>query len=283
MKAESGEQDQSVKEKTAEEYKVLLAIMMGFIDDFYENPLLYMTHTELMEQRTVDILNYAFTGYGKTFDEAMEIIRNTDISDLTDDQIQERQMLIDLTDNLINFAVAEEHQVLMEMQQDAEDADDKDEFISLATGTFSKFNKTYATVENDDVLFAMGLAAEWALFEDNQIIEFKTQGDERVRASHQALDGLRYRKNSFPAALVPPIAHGCRCFLINTGSTDGRKLTNKANVGELISAAGDPTFKNNVATSGMMFSEEHPYFSISSSNSKILSSTVRKIKIRLGL
>lgn len=256
---------------------------MAFLSDFYENPELYMTHTDLMEQRARFALNYAFKGYGKTFDEAIEIIQTADVSDWSQDQIEERKMLIELTDNLINFAVAEEHQALVEMKQDKEDSESYDEFVTLATGTFAKYNKQYSRIENEDIFFALSLAYEFNLFGSEDIIEFKTQGDERVRASHQILDGIRYRKSQFPAGLVPPIAHGCRCYLINTGSVDGRKLTNKPNIDDLIATAGDPTFKYNVATSGKIFSEDHPYFEISSSNSKILSSTVRKIKRRIGV
>lgn len=261
----------------------LLAILMGFIEDLYESPSLYMTNTDLMEHRARNVLNYAFIGYGITFDAAMDIINKKDISELSVQQIEERDMLINMVDNLINFAVVEEHQALEEIKADKEDSENYEEFVTLATGTFAKYNKTYAFMENSDILFALGIAAKWVNYDTNQIIEYKTQGDERVRDSHQALDGLRYRKKDFPAALVPPIAHGCRCYTINTGWTDGRKLTNKNNVDDLIKAAGDSTFKYNVATSGIMFSEDHPYFAVSNENSHILKNTVRKIKRRIGI
>jgi len=256
---------------------------MGFLADFYDNPYLYFTHTELMTKRAEFLLNHAFYGYGISFDDAIEIIKNDDTSTLTSDEAEQRDMLIGLTDNLIDFSVAEQHQALLEMAADRDDSSDYDEFVSLATGTFSKFNKTYAGIENSDVVFALGLAAEWVNYEENDIIQFTTQGDERVRQSHEALDGLRYRKKDFPAALVPPIAHACRCYLLDLKSTDGRKLTNKSNVDELISAAADPTFKHNVATSGKMFSEDHPYFQVSSGYAKQLAISARKIKRSFGI
>lgn len=256
---------------------------MGFIEDFYNNPALYFTHTELMEQKAMNALNYAFTGYGKTFDEAMEIVKDEDTTNLSPKEIEERDMLVGLVDNLVFFSVAQEHQALIEMAEDAKEADSLDEFKTMAIGTFAKYNKTYANIENGDILFALGLAAEWHNFETNEIIGFHTQGDERVRVSHSLLNGLRYRKSQFPPALMPPIAHGCRCYLVSTGSTDGRKLTNKQNADELIDSAVDPTFKGNVAVSGTMFSDEHPYFTIKSNYSKALGISVKKIKTRLGL
>lgn len=267
-----------IKERTSEEYLALLAILDRFLVDFYNYPTKYISHTELMRERALNALKYAFEGYGITFDKAMDIIRNEETDDLTVKQLEERDMLVGLVDNIVYFSVAEEYQALSEMREDRETVDNPDDFMALAIPTFAKFNKTYSTVENGDILFAMGIAATWMGYESNEIIEYKTQGDERVRDSHNALDGIRYRKKDFPASLVPPIAFGCRCYLVNTNSTDGRILTNKSNVDELIDAAADPAFKYNVGVNGMMFSEAHPYFQIDSDHFDELNFVVDDIK-----
>lgn len=283
VSAESTKEDAEIRERSKEEYKEMMAILTLFIDDFYDNPSLYITHTDLAEQRVRFVLTHAFEGYGMTFDQAIGIVANTETDLLSPAELEERTMLINMVDNLVNFSVAAEHQALLEMQSDRTDADDKEEFIAMAHGTFAKYNKTYAGTENADVHYAMSMALAWAAMDENEIIEFNTQGDERVRASHATLHGLRYRKNQFPAALVPPIDHSCRCFLLNLGSTDGRRLTNKSNSDELIATASNPTFKMNPATSGVIFSESHSYFTVEESFAKELAKTVRKIKIRLGL
>jgi len=284
VQAEASKNDlDGIKDITNDEYVTLLAILRGFLEDFYNNPSLYMTHTELMEQRAVFALNHAFNGYGLSFERAMNIVKLENNDGLTDIQIEERDMLIGLIDNIINFSVAAEHQTLMSISEDREKSVDMEEFMITAINTFSKYNKTYAGIENEDIFFALGLAAEWLRFDAETILQFTTQGDERVRDSHNAINGLRYRKKDFPAALIPPIDHGCRCYLIDTGSTDGRKLTNKPNVSKLIDDATNPAFKYNVATSGQMFGEDHPYFEIGSSYLSILGATVTKIKSNLGL
>lgn len=236
-----------------------------------------------MYGRALNAINYAFAGYGLTFDAAIDIIKEKDISKLTQEQMKDRQLLIKAVDNLIDFSIAEEYQTLSEMKKNAKDSDNSDEFRDLAIATFSKFNKQYSFIENGDILFAMGVAKEWQSFEENEIIEYRTQGDERVRASHEALDGLRYRKSEFPEALVPPIAHACRCYLWNTGSTDGRKLTNVHDLDEKLSLAVDPTFMNNVGESGKIFSEYHSYFDVKEKHVKELAKISLKIKKELGI
>lgn len=266
------------QEKTDEEYKILLALFVDLISDFYEDPELFYVHSEIMLLRATNLLNHAFSGYGKNMDDVKKLIKEKDTAKMSRKELDERNMFMGLIDNLISFAVAEEYQAFKEIQADAEESESEDEFEDMAIGTFAKYNRQYAAVENADVLFALGIASEYITTESEEIIEFKTQGDERVRASHAALDGLRYRKSEFPDALVPPIEWACRCYLVNTGSTDGRTLTNRSGVPALLAAASLSIFKNNVAKDGVMFSEDHPYFEVDSEHEKELADMTSKIK-----
>ena len=84
-----------------------------------------------------------------------------------------------------------------------------------------------------------------------------TQGDERVRAWHLSLEGITYPKQEFPAELIPPIEHGCRCFLLTQSSASNV-------IGELDSKVHsiniNPVFKESLALKGKIFSQEHSYF-----------------------
>lgn len=59
-------------------------------------------------------------------------------------------------------------------------------------------------------------AAAWVESEDDGLwgYEYKTAGDERVRDSHAALDGVRYPRNhAFWERFAPPNGWNCRCGL----------------------------------------------------------------------
>ena len=281
IKSVAKSDQKSKNKKTDENYKKLLATLIAFLDDFYEHPTLYFTHTDLSQQRALDTLQFAFIGYGYTFDEAIDVINEADTSNWSAEQLERKRVLEGLVDNLIYFAVAEEHQVLMEMQKDKSESESYGEFKELAMKTFEKYNKTYARVEDAAILFALGAAKKWNSYKNEDIIQYTTQRDERVRESHAILDGIRYRKSQFPEALVPPIDWGCRCYLINTGSTDGRTLTNKPNMEQIIKDNSNSAFKYNVGVSGQMFSEEHPYFNVKTEFLDTLRLTATKIKRRI--
>lgn len=116
----------------------------------------------------------------------------------------------------------------------------------------------YATVENNDVLYAAGIASWWSIQADETMITFMTQGDERVREWHLSLEGITYPKRNFPPELIPPIEFSCRCYLM-TDSTISRVTTSIPSI-EDIKKTVNPVFSESLATGGRIFSEAHRYF-----------------------
>jgi hypothetical protein len=56
------------------------------------------------------------------------------------------------------------------------------------------------------------LADRGTLDPDQVLVEFHTQEDDRVRPSHEALDGTVWAPGD-PVAPAPPLDYGCRCFV----------------------------------------------------------------------
>lgn len=269
--------DDEIREKTQDEYVVLMDVLQDFLEDFFVDPEQYITQEELMQERAVFALNWAFSGYGITLEDAVEKIRNTKTGILTLEQINEREMFLDVIDNLVDFAVAEEYQMLQEIQDEMYDVEDYDAFLELSEDTCKKYNSTYASVENADIMFSMGVAATLMAMGANQILTYTTQGDERVRDSHRALEGISYPKSQFPAELIPPIDWGCRCYLTESGDSS-LVADNPSNVDELIEKSVNPIFKSHPAVDGKVFSDAHPYFNVKLAHIPLLKEVSSKIK-----
>lgn len=225
-------------------------------------------------------IKHALDGFGMTFDEAMELIRNAE--SLTDEQREQRDILIAAYDNIIDFAVAEEYQMVSEFPEiDEEDEDEElaEELEEELELIFTKYNKRYANTENMDIEYAMIMAAVISKYSNDTVLMYSTMGDERVRPWHQQFDGFTALKSRFPAWLIPPIEHGCRCFLIE------EQLSSM--VGDVRAAIEvtpeppewfDPTFKESVALKGRIFSDEHPYFQIDIQHQDRLLEIAQRIK-----
>jgi hypothetical protein len=180
----------------------------------------------------------------------LEIIKNHNnfTSEL---ERRQRDILLAGIDNLIDFAAAEEYRMMEELIGHSDF-----DTVEIYEPVFERYNLIYAGVENGDVLHAATIAAWWITLENETLVTFMTQGDERVRAWHLSHEGISYPKREFPPELIPPIESGCRCFLITdsyssvSGAVKKKESKNSIN----------PIFKESLAIGGRIFSEEHPYF-----------------------
>ncbi|MGL5692211.1 MAG: phage minor head protein [Bacteroidales bacterium] len=275
----STDKEKKIREQSKDDYKKLFAILESFLEDFFDDPEQYVTQEEIMEERALQILSYAFAGYGLTLEEAIEKIKKSDIGILTENQIAERKMLMEVLDNLVDFAVSEQYQMLRELESDADEFDEYDDFFVEASKTSEKFNSTYASIENADSWYAMGMALAWASMSNGSIITYYTQGDERVRDSHRAFDGVSYTKSEFPAELMPPIDWACRCYLVES-SDYGLLGKNPSDIDEMISSTVNPIFKKPYQN-GAIFGSTHPYFDVYEKDVDDLKAMVTKIKNNL--
>lgn len=169
----------------------------------------------------------------------------------TDRERRERDILVAGIENMIDFAAAEEYAMLCELPANLEEKEHPQyEHI------FERYNGPTARQENLDVRYAAAMAAWWIGISEQSVLMFMTQGDERVRPWHASLEGVSYPKREFPAELIPPLEHGCRCYLTTAGFGAVSGMVREP----LSEAHINPTFRESLCRGGRIFSAEHPYF-----------------------
>ena len=125
-----------------------------------------------------------------------------------------------------------------------------------AEDIFAMFNYRFATTENSDVYYSMAIASAWNDFDSMTSLTYTTQGDERVRDSHRALEGLTYLKRDFPEALIPPIDFRCRCYLVESSDALASRR-NPDDAYDRINSAVNPIFATTAAKSGRILFEKN--------------------------
>lgn len=236
------------------------------------------TLEDLMYERAEIGIKHALDGFGISFDDAVELMRNA--TNLTDEQREQRDIIIAAIDNIVDFSVAEEYQMVNEFPEieDIEDDELSDEVMEELEAIFTKYNKTYATTENLDIEYAMIVAAVISRYGSDTVLMYMTMGDERVRPWHRQYEGFTAPKSRFPAWLIPPIEHRCRCFLVEDTVSVLGKMNAKADVPLTPPEWFNPTFKESVALKGRIFSDEHPYFQIEAQHEDKLLEIAQRIK-----
>ena len=224
---------------------------------------------DIVTLRCSFLIDKAITGLRIDFNEALNILKNNNAG-LTEKDKQIREVLVAAIDNLVDFSIAEEFQMVKELPDEI-DLNDIDKYEEIC----EKYNFTYANQENNDVLYAASIASWWIDIPSNTIITYMTQGDERVRASHLSLEGLSFPKNEFPSDLIPPIDYACRCYLMSNGFESYVLASlNKVYSSQIV----NPIFSESLATAGRIFSDKHPYFKIPQNKHEKLHEVGKRIK-----
>lgn len=206
---------------------------------------------EIITLRAAFLIDRALAGLRLDLDEALDILRNFNGLVTRKEQLQ-REILVAAVENLIDFAVHEEYAMMKELPEHPGEADRES-----CEDICEKYNRIYAGSENEQVLFAASIAAWWLSVDENAMVTYMTQGDERVRAWHLSLEGLSYPKREFPAELIPPIEWGCRCFLVSDGLAS---VHAEAKAKKHPTLHTDPVFRESLAVGGKIFSSAHRYF-----------------------
>lgn len=265
------------KERHKEEFLALLTIFEKLLESIPDDLEQWEVMEELMALRADFAIHHALRGFDIEYDEALELLRMAD-DGLSEIDKARRNVIVSAIDNLIDFAVAEEYQMAMELP----DLDDLDEDeVEEALEVFAEYNDRYANIENKDVEYAMIIAAQLVALSDNTMLTYMTQGDERVRPWHLQYEGYSAPKSHFPAWLIPPIEHACRCYLVEDNIVG--KLADVQNATVRMPDMPEwfnPTFKECVAMGGRIFSDEHPYFQIDELHKQTLQSIADRIKLK---
>jgi len=125
------------------------------------------------------------------------------------------------------------------------------------------YNEQALSAEYSNALAQGQMAVKWQDFEalgKDAWLEYRTAGDDRVRASHAALDGIIQKIDSpFWNRAYPPNDWGCRCTVIPADQpADAMTEKEAGSIGK--KSVGNPLFENNVGKSKIIYKDDHPYF-----------------------
>jgi len=279
----------SDEEKAAQEkeYKSLLALFIAMLKNLDKESSLEEDFEALATLRAQFAMNHAFAGFKIDNEKAIQLLKSIGDESLTDLDKKKRDRLVAAVENLVDFSVAEEYQVLQDTLNAYDiygDVDfNDDEMMEMYEDICSHYNKKYAYVENKDIEYSMGIALWWILQSDNVYLTYMTQNDDRVRPWHFALQGFTARKSEFPQWMIPPIEWRCRCFL---ESSDGGVYAKAPNIHDVMAKTDIPekpkeldgVFDESIAKCGRIFGKAHPYFKIDKKDAKWLKEVAKRIK-----
>ncbi len=268
---------ESDEERDEDELLALQAIFQRLLEAIKADEGQWEVLEELMALRAQQLIGRALQGFGMSLEEALELLQSSEEG--LDRVDREKRIAIHAAiDNLVDFAVVEEYQMVDDLSFDEENPAEGDEDEALKV--FKTYNQRYAKVENEDVEYAMIVAAGLVTVRSTTMLTYMTQGDERVRPWHRTYEGYSAPKSSFPHWLIPPIEHQCRCFLIEDDVYNQLNVQ-AARTGKLeMPDWFNPTFKESVAFGGRIFSDEHPYFQVDEAHVEKLSEISARIKTR---
>lgn len=264
------------EEQHREEFLALIAIFEKLLYSIPNDMESWEVMEELMALRADFAIHHALNGFGLEYDTALELLRTAE-DGLTEIDKAKRNVVVAAIDNLVDFAVAEEYQMALELPEIEEELEEEE--LEDIMALFAKYNDRYALIENQDAEYAMIIAAQLISVSNNTVLTYMTQGDERVRPWHLQYEGYSAPKSSFPAWLIPPIEHACRCYLVEDSVT-GQLQDVQGSVIRVPEMPEwfNPTFKESVALGGRIFSDEHPYFQIQDEHQQTLQSIADRIK-----
>lgn len=138
-----------------------------------------------------------------------------------------------------------------------------------------QYNVNYLSAEYNFAIASGQMASKWSDIEqdgDRYNLQYRTTGDERVRGSHAAINGVTLPPSDpFWDKFYPPNGWGCRCNVVQV-LKDSYKTSNSSKAQEAgdrattnINKNGTNTgaiFRFNPGKSGNVFPPKHPYFNM---------------------
>lgn len=173
-------------------------------------------------------------------------------------------MLRNLTQNTYEFSAAKNWQQLKDMTLALQEDDrllSEGEFIKRVQGMNLKYNEEWLRTERNTAIAGGQMASRWTEFEKNKdimpMLEYSTVGDNNVRASHAALDGVRKPMDDpFWGTYYPPNGWNCRCDVIAVPDDTATPTKDENITVPEVSSI----FKTNLAKEGLIFPKGHPYY-----------------------
>lgn len=145
----------------------------------------------------------------------------------------------------------------------------------------SRYNRNYLQAEYNFAVQSAQMAAKWKDFEkdgDAYLLQYRTAGDDKVRAEHAALHGVTLPMDDpFWDEYLPPLDWGCRCTTVQVL----RGKYPESNSEDAIAAGERATdtpkkkiFRFNPGKTGNLFPPKHPYFKLAKQDKPVLEKAI---------
>jgi SPP1 gp7 family putative phage head morphogenesis protein len=176
--------------------------------------------------------------------------------------------------NLYKFSGAKSTVVLQEINQILQKEQPWKQFLAEVLKLNPKYNKNYLQAEWQTANQSAKHAKDWLYYKENVALypnlEYRTQGDERVRDAHSLLNGvIAPLYSEFWRIHFFPNGWGCRCYGVQTAA----KPTPEDKIPKLSDKDFPEEFRINAGESGQVFSEgdlkgskAHPYFALTNND-----------------
>ena len=201
-----------------------------------------------------------FKGYGQNFDTVKWDTPDYD-------------KLMHLERNVYQFSTAKNWQMMKELTLATKDGDrivPFREFRGKALNIVDEYEAKWLKTEYNAAIASSQMASKWVGYEqaaalrtENNLpepnLQYRTQGDGRVREDHKVLDRItRPMSDNFWKTYYPPNGWNCRCTTVRltTGTSSTDEVTNRA----MADVTPQKGFNVNLAQEGFVFSPKSAYF-----------------------
>lgn len=168
--------------------------------------------------------------------------------------------------NLYRFSAIKDTALMQQANALLRSSKSFDEFKQAVTPLMDDYNVNYLRTEYETARATGQSTANYLrnleVVEDFPYWEYQTIGDDRVRPSHEALDGVLFRAGEV-GSFNPPNGYNCRCEFVPRSSKGGKVVSSEEDAKELIgeeyNKMAKAGFADNRATNGYVFNDSQMY------------------------
>jgi hypothetical protein len=155
-------------------------------------------------------------------------------------------------ENLLKFSGAKSYSLIQQIQELHRQKMAKELFVEQAKKLINAHNETYQAVEEKFAANSASAARDFQTYQQDAdlypSLKYRTMGDAEVRPEHAANEGVIKLVSEWTK--IPPLDHGCRCWLEQTmESPNGRNIS-----------VYNDKIANNAALNGELFTQKNSYF-----------------------
>jgi hypothetical protein len=233
---------------------VLDSLFLKAVDAFFKNPS--NTPSTLNDGEWNDlythVANQFWSGITSGFGQDLS---NPDLT------TADEQVLKQLRENIYTFSAYKNYQLLLSLNKELLDENGKirewADFKTKAQELNNQYNVNWLSAEYDTAIASAQFQARYSQFveeADQYDVMFQTVGDDRVRDSHQVLDGIvAEATDEIVMTLATPLAFRCRCEWIQI-ARGSRVRTDKSKIQVPERTRG---LSKKI---GEVYTNEHPYY-----------------------